>query len=110
MIIYLKSNGGRPTPAELGLKDFYHDKDGKYDGDPIFIPAEYKGNEMQYFVNRNKEKNNGEYIADPPKYDSKQEYHLEKEAAADNLSWGRNHYSARVYENQKYEAWLNNWN
>lgn len=31
MIVYLKENGARPTPSEVGLKDFYHNEKGEVD-------------------------------------------------------------------------------
>lgn len=110
MIIYSNPDGSWPKPRDIGCKDYYHDINGKYDGHPIFVPLEYKGKEMEYYINKNREKHGEDYIPDPPKYDPKQEYQLEKETGAENLSWGRNHYAERCGSNREYEAWINNWN
>lgn len=109
MFIYTKPNSNSyPSPEELGLRDYYHDKDGNYAGIPVMIPSEYKGNEKEWFRSLSGRDVNEEIEC--PKYDKKQEYQLESEAKAENLSWGRYHYTERIYGNKKYEAWLENWN
>ena len=108
MVIYSLPNGEYPKPRDLGLKDFYHDEEGRYVGCPEFIPLEYKGREGQYYRDRNGHDEN--YVCpDPPSRES-QEYQLENETGADNLSYGRNKQAERCHSNKEYEAWLSNWN
>lgn len=108
MIVYRNPDGTMPKPRDMGLKDFYHDADGKYVGDPIIVPCEYKGNEQQYFIDQNKAKYGKDYVAQVPKYNEKQEYQLENEKGAENLAWARYHYAAKCEYNKEYENLLNN--
>ena len=110
MVVYSNPDGTYPRARDMGLRDFYHDENGNYVGNPIFIPLEYKGRENEYYADLNRSAYGEDYVCNPPKYDEKQSYHLEKETANENLSWGRNHYAERCNENKQYEAWLNNWN
>lgn len=109
MIIYSREDGSFPTPKELGLKDFEHDKDGKYVGSPLFIPIGYKDRIEDYYrdmrVNRGRE-----YVGACSTREEQRYKDQMTEAAYDNFSWGRNLHAERCANNREYEDWLENWN
>ena len=105
MVVFLNKDGSRPTPKDVGLKDFYHDEQGKYDT-PVFVPFEYKDRLQEYFDELKKKREGKESCI--VKEDNS--YKLENESRCDNLTWGREHYINRCYGNREYQSWLDNWN